>query len=165
MKTIVTDGARTVTFDLPMEEVEKRITTFVENVEKTVDEGKALPKSVKTDEEELALANEIKESLLKCESLMKFAEELISEGKDNFSEIFPSKNFNAGGFIETLAKSIAKLHRHSLANSSDYVQAILTIADASEDALCGFIMEILRKGAVLRIFGHASDTVKELFDL
>lgn len=162
MKTIVTDGARTVTFDLPLEEVEKRITTFVE---KTADEGKALPKSVKTDEEELALANEIKESLLKCESLMKFAEGLINEGKDEFSEMFPSKNFNADGFIETLAKSIAELHRHSLANSSDYVKAILTIADASEDALCGFIMEILRKGAVLRIFGHASDTVKELFDL
>ena len=162
MNTIVTDGVRTVTFNLSLEEVEKRITTFVE---KTADEGKALPKSVKTDEEELALANEIKESLLKSEALVKFAEELISEGKDKFSEMLPSKDFNAGGFIETLAKSVAKLHRHSLANSSDYVQAILTLADASEDALCAFIMEVLRKGAVLRLFGHASDTVKELFDL
>ena len=162
MNTIVTDGTRTVTFDLPLEEVEKRITTFVE---KTADEGKALPKSVKTDEEELALANEIKESLLKSEALVKFAEELISEGKDKFSEMLPSKDFNADGFIETLAKNIAKLHRHNLANSSDYVQAILTLADASEDALCAFIMEVLRKGAVLRLFGHASDTVKELFGL
>ena len=160
MNTIVTDGVRTVTFNLSLEEVEKRITTFVE---KTADEGKALPKSVKTDEEELALANEIKESLLKSEALVKFAEELISEGKDKFSEML--KDFNAGGFIETLAKSIAKLHRHSLANSSDYVQAILTLADASEDALCAFIMEVLRKGAVIRLFGHASDTVKELFNL
>ena len=81
MNTIVTDGVRTVTFNLSLEEVEKRITTFVE---KTADEGKALPKSVKTDEEELALANEIKESLLKSEALVKFAEELISEGKDKF---------------------------------------------------------------------------------
>ena len=162
MNTIVTDGVRTVTFNLSLEEVEKRIATFVE---KTADEGKALPKSVKTDEEELALANEIKESLLKSEALVKFTEELISDGKDEFSEIFPGKDFNADGFIETLAKSIAKLHRHSLANSSDYVQAIHTLADVSTDALCAFIMEILRKGAVLRIFGHASDTIKELFGL
>lgn len=162
MNTIVTDGARTVTFDLPMEEVEKRITTFTE---KTADEGKALPKSVKTDEEELALANEIKESLSKCEKLVKFTEELISEGEDKFSEMLPSKDFNAGDFIETLAKNIAKLHRHNLANSSDYVQTILILADVSMDALCAFIMEILRKGAVLMIFGHSSETIKELFGL
>lgn len=162
MNTIVTDGVRTVTFDLPLEEVEKRITTFVE---KTADEGKALHKSVKTDEEELALTNEIKEPLLKCEALVKFTEELISEGKDKFSEIVPSEDFNAGDFIETLAKNIAKLHRHNIANSSDYVQAILTLADVSKDALCAFIMEILRKGAVLMIFGHASDSIKELFGL
>ena len=163
MNTIVTDGTRTVTFDLPLEEVEKRITTFTE---KTAGEGKAfLSKSVKTDEEELTLANEIKHSLSKCENLVKFTEELISEGKDKFSEIVPSKDFNTGDFIETLAKNIAKLHRHNLANSSDYVQAILTLADVSEDALCAFIMEILRKGAVLMIFGHSSETIKELFGL
>ena len=162
MNTIVTDGVRTVTFNLSLEEVEKRITTFVE---KTADEGKTLPKSVKTDEEELALANEIKESLLKSEALVKFAEELISEGKDKFSEMLPSEDFNAGDFIETLAKNIAKLHRHSLANSSDYVRTILTLADVSADSLCPFIMEILRKGAVLTIFGHASDSIKELFGL
>ena len=163
MNTIVTDGTRTVTFDLPLEEVEKRITTFTET---TAGEGKAfLSKSVKTDEEELTLANEIKHSLSKCENLVKFTEELISEGKDKFSEIVPSKDFNTGDFIETLAKNIAKLHRHNLANSSDYVQAILTLADVSEDALCAFIMEILRKGAVLMIFGHASDSIKELFGL
>ena len=162
MNTIVTDGTRTVTFDLPLEEVEKRITTFTE---KTADVGKTLPKSVKTDEEELALANEIKEPLSKCESLVKFAEELISEGKDKFSEMLPSEDFNAGDLIETLAKNIAKLHRHNLANSSDYVQTILTLADVSTDSLCPFIMEILRKGAVLTIFGHASDSIKELFGL
>ena len=162
MNTIVTDGVRTVTFNLSLEEVEKRITTFVE---KTADEGKTLPKSVKTDEEELALANEIKEALLKSEALVKFAEELISEGKDKFSEMLPSEDFNAGDFIETLAKNIAKLHRHSLANSSDYVRTILTLADVSADSLCPFIMEILRKGAVLTIFGHASDSIKELFGL
>lgn len=162
MNTIVTDGTRTVTFDLPLEEVEKRITTFAE---RTADEGNDLPKSVKTDEEELALANEIKDSLSKCESLVKFAEELISEGKDKFSEMLPSEDFNAGDFIETLAKNIAKLHRHSLANSSDYVRTILTLADVSADSLCPFIMEILRKGAVLTIFGHASDSIKELFGL
>ena len=162
MNTIVTDGTRTVTFDLPLEEVEKRITTFAE---RTTDEGNDLPKSVKTDEEELALANEIKDSLSKCESLVKFAEELISEGKDKFSEMLPSEDFNAGDFIETLAKNIAKLHRHSLANSSDYVRTILTLADVSADSLCPFIMEILRKGAVLTIFGHASDSIKELFGL
>lgn len=163
MNTIVTDGARTVTFDLPLEEVEKRITTFTE---KTAGEGKAfLSKSVKTDEEERTLANEIKHSLSQCESLAKFAEELISEGKDKFSEIVPSKDFNTGDFIETLAKNIAKLHRHNLANSSDYVQAILTLADVSADALCAFIMEILRKGAVLMIFGRSSETIKELFGL
>ena len=163
MNTIVTDGTRTVSFDLPLEEVEKRIATFAE---KTAGEGKAfLSKSVKTDEEERTLANEIKNSLSKCESLVKFAEELISEGKDKFSEMLPSEDFNAGDFIETLAKSIAKLHRHSLANSSDYVQTILILADVSADALCPFIMEILRKGAVLTIFGHASDSIKELFGL
>ena len=162
MNTIVTDGTRTVTVDLPLEEVEKRITTFAE---RTADEGNDLPKSVKTDEEELALANEIKDSLSKCESLVKFAEELISEGKDKFSEMLPSEDFNAGDFIETLAKNIAKLHRHSLANSSDYVRTILTLADVSADSLCPFIMEILRKGAVLTIFGHASDSIKELFGL
>ena len=163
MNTIVTDGARTVTFDLPLEEVEKRITTFTE---KTAGEGKAfLSKSVKTDEEERTLANEIKHSLSQCESLAKFAEELISEGKDKFSEIVPSEAFSTENFIETLAKNIAKLHRHNLANSSDYVQAILTLADVSADALCAFIMEILRKGAVLMIFGHSSETIKELFGL
>ena len=163
MNTIVTDGTRTVTFDLPLEEVEKRITTFTE---KTAGEGKAfLSKSVKTDEEELTLANEIKHSLSKCENLAKFAEDLISEGKDKFSEIVPSEDFNTGDFIEILAKTIAKLHRHNLANSSDYVQAILTLADVSEDALCAFIMEIMRKCAVLMIFGHTSDSIKELFGL
>lgn len=163
MNTIVTDGARTVTFDLPLEEVEKRITTFTE---KTANGGKAfLSKSVKTDEEELALANEIKHSLSQCESLVKFTEELISEGEDKFSEMLPSKDFNAGDFIEVLAKNIAKLHRHNLANSSDYVQVILILADVSMDALCAFIMEILRKGAVLMIFGHSSETIKELFGL
>ena len=163
MNTIVTDGVRTVTFDLPLEEVEKRINTFVE---KTADEGKAfLSKSVKTDEEERTLANEIKEPLLKCEALVKFTEELISEGKDELSEIAPSEVFSTENFIETLAKNIAKLHRHNIANSSDYVQAILTLADVSTDALCAFIMEILRKGAVLMIFGHSSETIKELFGL
>ena len=162
MNTIVTDGTRTVTFDLSLEEVEKRITTFTE---RTTDEGNDLPKSVKTDEEERTLANEIKDSLSKCESLVKFAEELISEGKDKFSEMLPSEDFNAGDFIETLAKNIAKLHRHNLANSSDYMQTILTLADVSADSLCPFIMEILRKGAVLTIFGHASDSIKELFGL
>ena len=162
MNTIVTDGARTVTFDLPLEEVEKRITTFTERI---TDEGNDLPKSVKTDEEERTLANEIKDSLSKNENLVKFVEELISEGKDKFSEMIPSEDFNAGDFIGTVAKNIANLHRHNIANSSDYVQAILTLADVSVDALCPFIMEILRKGAVLTIFGHASDSIKELFGL
>lgn len=162
MNTIVTDGTRTVTFDLSLEEVEKRITTFTE---RTTDEGKALPKSVKTDEEERTLANEIKESLSKCESLVKFAEKLISDGKDELSEIFPSEGFNAENFIETLANNIAKLHRHNIVNSSDCVQAILILADVSADALFPFIVEILRKGAVLMIFGHSSETIKELFGL
>ena len=162
MNTIVTDGTRTATFDLPMEEVEKRITTFTE---KTADEGKALPKSVKTDEEELALANEIKESLSKCESLVKLAEELNSEGKDELSETVPSEVFNTENFIEILAKNIANLHRHNIVNSSDCVQSILTLAHMSTDALCAFIFEILRRGAVLMIFGHSSETIKELFGL
>lgn len=163
MNTIVTDGTRTVTFDLPMEEVEKRITTFTE---KTAGEGKAfLSKSVKTDEEELTLANEIKHSLSKCENLAKFAEDLISEGKDELSEIAPSEVFNTENFIETLAKNIAKLHRHNIVNSSDCVQSILTLAHMSTDALCAFTFEILRRGAVLMIFGHSSDTIKELFGL
>lgn len=163
MNTIVTDGARTVTFDLPLEEVEKRITTFTE---KTANGGKAfLSKSVKTDEEEHTLANEIKHSLSQCESLAKFAEELISEGKDELSELVPSEVFSTENFIETLAKNIAKLHRHNIVNSSDCVQSILTLAHMSTDALCAFTFEILRRGAVLMIFGHSSETIKELFGL
>ena len=162
MNTIVTDGTRTATFDLPMEEVEKRITTFTE---KTADEGKALPKSVKTDEEELALANEIKESLSKCESLVKLAEEIIDEGKDSLPVMFSGDDINAGTFIESLAKNIASLHRHRIANYRDYVQTLLILADASLNALSSFILEIFKKGAVVKILGGGSDIIKEMFGL
>lgn len=162
MNTIVTDGTRTVTFDIPLEEVEKRITTFAE---RTADEGNDLPKSVETDEEERALANEISETLSKSESLVKYAEEVVDNGKDTFPEILPDTEINAGNFIKNLAENIALLHRHHIANYNDYVQTILTLADASVNALNSFILEILRKGAVIKIFGHGSDMIKEMFGL
>lgn len=162
MNTIVTDGTRTVTFDIPLEEVEKRIATFAE---RTADEGNDLPKSVETDEEERALANEISETLSKSDSLVKFAEEIIDKGKDTFPEILLDIEINAGTFIENLAENIALLHRHHIVNYSDYVQTILILADASLNALSPFILEILRKGAVIKIFGHGSDIIKEMFGL
>ena len=162
MNTIVTDGTRTVTFDLSMEEVEKRITTFTE---RGAGDANASPKSVETDEEERALANEIKESLSKSESLVKFAEEIIDEGKDSLPVMFPDNDINAGTFIESLAKNIASLHRHRIANYRDYVQTLLILADASLNALSPFILEIFRKGAVVKIFGSGSDVIKEMFGL
>ena len=162
MNTIVTDGTRTVTFDIPMEEVEKRITTFAE---RATDEGRGLPKSVKTDEEERALANEIKTSLSKSENLLKFAKGIVDEGKDKFPELLPDIEVNAGTFIENLAKNIALLHRHNIADYRDYVQTMLTLADVSTDALCTFVLEVLKKGAVITIFGHGSDIIKDIFGL
>lgn len=162
MNTIVTDGTRTVTFDIPMEEVEKRITTFTQ---KATNDGNALPKSVETDEEEGALANEIKESLSKSEGLVKFAEEIINEGKDTLPEMLPDTEVNAGTFIENLAKNIAALHRYRIVNYNDYVKTVLVLAETSVDALCPFILEILKKGAIVKLFGHGSGVVKEIFGL
>lgn len=162
MNTIVTDGTRTVTFDLSLEEVEKRIVAFTE---RTTDEGKGLPKSVKTDEEERALANEIKASLSKSENLLKFAKGIVDEGKDKFPELLPEVEVSADTFIENLAKNIALLHRHNIADYRDYVQTAITLADVSIGALLPFTLEILKKGAVIKLFGHGSDIIKEIFGL
>ena len=162
MNTIVTDGTRTVTFDIPMEEVEKRITAFAEMA---TDEGRGLPKSVKTDEEERALANEIKTSLSKSENLLKFVEGLLDDRNDKFPELLPDTEINADTFIEALGKNIALLHRHNIVNYRDCVQTMLTLADVSVAALSPFILEILKKGTIVSIFGHGSGIIKDIFGL